>query len=60
MVYRRMEEELLPQIMMFEELVGGKGFTEGQEKGADGVPKNDLQTFGINAKDDAKQRRRPT
>lgn len=55
-----MEEELLPQIMMFEELVGGKGFTEGQEKGADGVPKNDLQTFGINAKDDAKQRRRPT
>ena len=40
---------------MGSQMVGGKGYTEGQEKDERaGFPKSDLQDFGIKEKDDEK------
>ena len=43
----RMEEERLPQRVMFGELVGGKGYSGEQEKDWMAHLKEDMSTFGM-------------
>ena len=45
----RMEENKLPECVMFEELVGGAGCVGDQEKKWMGCFLDDLRAFGINA-----------
>ena len=42
----RMGEERLPQRVIFGELVGGKGYSRGQEKDRLGHLKEDMSVFG--------------
>ena len=46
----RMGEELLPQRMVFWELVGGKGYSGGQEKDGLAHLEEDKSVFGMNSK----------
>ena len=55
----RIEEERLPQRVMFWELVGAKGYSRGQEKDWLAHLMDNMSVFGMNSKGGQRLLRRP-